>query len=125
MKHAGKVVNVFQVQKKAQKVAAHVQRKRANMDINDLIKIVQENEEANYSTRDYEAALRQTDLGDDETPAHIQAAQALALSSKGLELTDEQQKALAPYVSLFSQLLVNPRYRSRLHSMIRLINKPK
>jgi len=95
------------------------------MDINDLIKIVQENEEANYSTRDYEAALRQTDLGDDETPAHIQAAQALALASKGLELSDEQQRALGPYVSLFSELLVNPRFRSRIHSMIRLINQDK
>ena len=95
------------------------------MDIIDLMKIVQENEEADYTPRDFQAALRQTDLGGDETPAHIQAAQALALASKGLELSDEQQRALGPYVSLFSELLVNPRFRSRIHSMIRLIHKSK
>ena len=95
------------------------------MDIINLMKIVQENEEADYTPRDFQAALRQTDLGDDETPAHIQAAQALALASKGLELSDEQQRALGPYVSLFSELLVNPRFRSRIHSMIRLINQDK
>jgi len=96
-----------------------------NNEIADLLKFISENEEADYSPRDYEAALRQTDLGDDETPAHIQAAQALALASKGLELSDEQQRALGPYVSLFSELLVNPRFRSRIHSMIRLINQDK
>jgi len=95
------------------------------MSINKIKKYIAENEEGDFAPRDYEAALRQTDLGGKDTPSYIQAAQALALASKGLELTDEQQKALAPYVSLFSQLLVNPRYRSRLHSMIRLINKPK
>jgi len=96
-----------------------------NNEIADLLKFISENEEADYSPRDYEAALRQTDLGDDETPAHIQAAQALALASKGLELSDEQQRALGPYVRLFSELLVNPRFRSRIHSMIRLINQDK
>jgi hypothetical protein len=98
---------------------------KASMRMSRIKKYILENKKDNYDPRDYEAALRQTDLGDKDTPSYIQAAQALALASKGLELTDEQQKALAPYVSLFSQLLVNPRYRSRLHSMIRLINKPK
>ena len=96
-----------------------------NNEIADLLKFISENEEADYTPRDYTAALRQTDLGDEDTPAHIQAAQALALASKGLELSDEQQKALGPYVSLFSELLVNPRFRSRIHSMIRLINQDK
>lgn len=76
----------------------------------------------NYLPRDYEAALRQTDLGD-ETPAHIQAAQALSLASQGEELSDEQQVALGPYVMLFSTLLVNPRYRARLHSMMDMLEK--
>jgi len=105
----------------AKKVAVSV----TNKEITKIKKYILENKEANYSTRDYEAALRQTDLGDDETPAHIQAAQALALASKGLELSDEQQRALGPYVRLFSELLVNPRFRSRIHSMIRLINQDK
>ena len=96
-----------------------------NNEIADLLKFISENEEADYTPRDYTAALRQTDLGDEDTPAHIQAAQALALASKGLELSDEQQRALGPYVSLFSELLVNPRFRSRIHSMIRLINQDK
>lgn len=96
-----------------------------NNEIADLLKFISENEEADYTPRDYTAALRQTDLGGEDTPSHIQAAQALALASKGLELSDEQQKALGPYVSLFSELLVNPRFRSRIHSMIRLINQDK
>lgn len=96
-----------------------------NNEIAAILKFISENDEADYTPRDYTAALRQTDLGDDETPAHIQAAQALALASKGLELSDEQQRALGPYVRLFSELLVNPRFRSRIHSMIRLINQDK
>ena len=96
-----------------------------NNEIADLLKFISENEEADYTPRDYTAALRQTDLGDEDTPRYIVAAQALALSSKGLELSDEQQRALGPYVSLFSELLVNPRFRSRIHSMIRLINQDK
>ena len=88
-------------------------------------KYILENKKDNYDPRDYEAALRQTDLGGKDTPSYIQAAQALALASKGLELSDEQQRALGPYVSLFSELLVNPRFRSRIHSMIRLINQDK
>lgn len=104
-----------------------MQRKlqKANMSISKIKKYIAENEESDFAPRDYTAALRQTDVGDEDTPAHIQAAQALALASQGLELSDEQQKALAPYVSLFSQLLVNPRYRSRIHSMIRLLKQDK
>lgn len=71
-----------------------------------------------FLPRDYLAALTQTDLGD-ETPNHVQAAQALALAAQGKELSDEQQVALGPYVQLFSTLLINPRFRSRLHSMVR------
>lgn len=96
-----------------------------NMSISKIKKYIAENEEIDFAPRDYEAALRQTDLGGENTPSYIQAAQALALASKGLELSDEQQRALGPYVNLFSELLVNPRFRSRIHSMIRLINQDK
>ena len=111
---AGDIVKVFYSAKKAKEYA------EKNHD--DLMKnkIVAEE----YSTRDYMSALRQTDLGD-ETPAHIQAAQALAIASQGGELSDEQQIALKPYVMLFSTLLVNPKYRRRLHDMIRSIRKDK
>ena len=111
---AGDIVKVFYSAKKAKDYA------EKNHD--DLMKnkIVAEE----YSTRDYISALRQTDLGD-ETPEHIQAAQALAIASQGGELSDEQQMALKPYVQLFSTLLVNPKYRRRLHDMIRSIRKDK
>jgi hypothetical protein len=111
---AGDIVKVFYSAKKAKDYA------EKNHD--DLMKnkIVAEE----YSARDYISALRQTDLGD-ETPAHIQAAQALAIASQGGELSDEQQTALKPYVQLFSTLLVNPKYRRRLHDMIRSIRKDK
>ena len=111
---AGDIVKVFYSAKKAKDYA------EKNHD--DLMKnkIVAEE----YSTREYVIALRQTDLGD-ETPAHIQAAQALAIASQGGELSDEQQTALKPYVMLFSTLLVNPKYRRRLHDMIRSIRKGK
>ena len=98
---------------------------KASMRMSRIKKYILENKKDNYDPRDYEAALRQTDLGGEDTPSHIQAAQALALASKGLELSDEQQRALGPYVRLFSELLVNPRFRSRIHSMIRLINQDK
>ena len=111
---AGDIVKVFYSAKKAKDYA------EKNHD--DLMKnkIVAEE----YSTRDYVSALRQTDLGD-ETPSHIQAAQALSLATEGEELSDEQQTALKPYVQLFSTLLVNPRYRRKLHDMIRTIRKDK
>jgi hypothetical protein len=114
---AGDIVKVFYSAKEAKDYA------EKNHD--DLMKnkIVAEKKkrmnEENYRPRDYEAALRQTDVGKD-TPSYMQAAFALSLASQGEELSDEQQVALGPYVKLFSMLLLNPRYRSRIHTMINL-----
>lgn len=110
---AGDIVKVFYSAKKAKDYA------EKNHD--DLMKnkIVAENQ---YQPRDYVAALRQTDLGD-ETPMHIQAAQALTLASQGEELSEEQQAALGPYVQLFSTLLINPRFRAQVHKMIRAVRR--
>ena len=81
--------------------------------------------EKEYKTRDYISALRQTKTLKKEQPNHVQAAQALALASAGEELSDEQQKALGPYVTFFSTLLIEPRYRERLHSMIKMLKQSK
>ena len=61
----------------------------------------------------------------DEWPTHVVAAHGLKAAVSGVPLSDEQQDALIPYLELFTELLINPRFRRRLNLMKSLIDKQK